>query len=271
MVAQNQGLRPVKKSMCFCGEITVRALTNRNLLWLRKIKVLDNQKNEKKIQEMTNFTLSILGIGLFNYYVGRSHDNTLVGPSWPVFILLTIFADRLFSDLSFMIRGKDRSFRSIVSSLSFDWAFKTLFFSLILFFLSFFALSVATNFPLYRNVITLRISGIKSGIPDPLREKIEFINANTHKDDKVFIFSDFAPVLYLYTRMQRPLPVPGFGEPVLTSDWELINNFLENPPDNAKIFWDPDFATISPTQFGNLIPGLYSPNQSLILYENISK
>ena len=42
----------------------------------------------------------VLGIGLFGYYVGRSHDLNLIGPSWPAVLLLTIATDRLFCDLS---------------------------------------------------------------------------------------------------------------------------------------------------------------------------
>lgn len=39
------------------------------------------------------FFLSVLGLGLFSYYQGRSHDYVFVVACWPGFVLLTLFAD----------------------------------------------------------------------------------------------------------------------------------------------------------------------------------
>ena len=45
------------------------------------------------------FAISILGVGLFSYYEGRSHDLTLFGPSYPAFILIAIFADKIYTHI----------------------------------------------------------------------------------------------------------------------------------------------------------------------------
>jgi hypothetical protein len=41
--------------------------------------------------------LSVLGVGLFSYYQGRSHDYNLVHVSWPAVCLVFLFADRLLA------------------------------------------------------------------------------------------------------------------------------------------------------------------------------
>jgi hypothetical protein len=41
--------------------------------------------------------ISILGLGLFTYYTGRSHDYSLFGPSFPALVLVAIFGDMLFA------------------------------------------------------------------------------------------------------------------------------------------------------------------------------
>lgn len=50
---------------------------------------------EDTVRDSIIFMLSILGIGLFVYYVGRSHDMTLKGPAYVAILILTIFADIL--------------------------------------------------------------------------------------------------------------------------------------------------------------------------------
>jgi hypothetical protein len=44
--------------------------------------------------------LSVLGLGHFSYYQGRSHDYTLTAVWWPAFILLTISAGMLYRHLT---------------------------------------------------------------------------------------------------------------------------------------------------------------------------
>ncbi len=43
--------------------------------------------------------LTILGLGLFSYYVGRSHDNNILHCFYPAVFILTIFADKFLTDL----------------------------------------------------------------------------------------------------------------------------------------------------------------------------
>ena len=51
------------------------------------------------------FFLAVLGIGLFSYYEGRSHDLALIGPLFPAVLLLAIFADQLLNLVKNNIRS----------------------------------------------------------------------------------------------------------------------------------------------------------------------
>ena len=195
------------------------------------------------------FAISIIGIGLFYYYIGRSHDNTLIGPSWPVFLLLAIFTDRLFSDLS-QISGGNSFKNALKKYLSSPRIYyKVVLFTALFCFLTSSLVSITINLPSYWDLISTRKSGILDGMPDTLNDKIKFIKTNSHQGDQILILSNLAPELYLYTNTPRPLPVPGFYEIVLNSDMEKIYDFLRMPPINAKIFWEPAFLKIEPAQF----------------------
>ncbi len=209
--------------------------------------------------------ISIMGIGLFYYYIGRSHDLNLINLSWPVLLLSAIFADKIFSDLS-----KNINVQSLKIDTNTHPYFPQMYYKVILFvtlfcFLTSSILSIAVNFPLYRDLISTRISGILDGIPNTLHDEIEFIKSNSDRGNQILILSNLAPELYLYTNTPRPLPVPGFGELVLRSDTEKIFSFLRVPPMNAKIFWDPTFTMFDPTQFPNYLT-LSASSDGLLLF-----
>ena len=210
--------------------------------------------------------ISMIGIGLFYYYIGRSHDSNLIGPSWPVFLLLAIFTDRLFSDLSQISSGRSlkNTIKTYLSSPRIYY--KVVLFTILFCFLTSSIVSITTNLPPYCDLISTRKSGILDGMPDTLNDKIKFIKTNSRQGDQILILSNLAPELYLYTNTQRPLPVPVCcGELVLKSDMEKIYNFLRMPPMNAKIFWDPTFLMFEPTQFPNSL-SLCASGDSLLLY-----
>ena len=223
------------------------------------------REEEKEIHTLI-LAISVLGIGLFFYYIGRSHDACLTGPSWPVFLLLTIFTDRLFSGLSQVLDGRTLRIAAKTYLFSPRIYYRVILFAVLFCFLTSSVVSIAIHFPPYLNLISTRTSGRLSGMPDTLRAKIEFIKSNSDQDDQILILSNLAPLLYLYTNAPNPLPVPGFIELILKSDLELIYNFLEMPPANAKIFWAPTFTMVDPTHFLDNLTRVTSGND-LIVYE----
>lgn len=213
------------------------------------------------------FALSILGVGLFYYYVGRSHDWNLIGPSWPMFILATIFTDYLFTQLSPLIYSSTYGFKTKLFVV-FRKDFKALAFVGLFYFMSASFLSIFLAMPVYLGVISKRWAGVeKHGLPLILNNEADFIHLTSSATDNVFILSDFAPELYLYTHHARPVNVPGFGELGLRKDMDKIIAFLSHPPKDAKIYWDPDFRTISPADFINL-HSVASIGKHMILFED---
>jgi len=178
---------------------------------------------------------------------------------------LAIFTDRLFTDLS-QISGGNSFKNTIKTYLSSPRIYyKVVLFTTSFCFLSSSIVSIITNLPPYWDLISARKSGILDGMPSSLIGKIKFIKNHSYQGDQILILSNFAPELYLYTNTPRPLPIPSFTEIVLKSDMEMVSDFLRMPPMNAKIFWDPKFQLIEPTQFPNSLL-LCASGDGLLLY-----
>lgn len=213
------------------------------------------------------FALSVLGIGLFNYFVGRSHDFTLLAVSWVALVLLTIFTDRLFSELLRILHARSVKW-STKALLFFRHNDKVFFFLLLFYFFSSSAWSILPNLSSLLILSRSRLSAVVEGMPFSLSLQNQFIKSTSQEKDPVFILSDFAPELYLYSQHVRPLAISGFSELVLQEEARQIQDFLSNPPENAKIYWTPAFTFIDPRSFGNLAPIASSEDDSLILFES---
>ena len=73
---------------------------------------IDNLLNNKReMQDRFILILSLLGIFIFTYYLGRSHTANILGVSYPALILLGIFADK------FCAHFKKKDFISIIPRL----------------------------------------------------------------------------------------------------------------------------------------------------------
>jgi hypothetical protein len=218
------------------------------------------------------FMITLIGIGLFNYYVGRSHDYNLIATVWPGYILLAIFVERL-----------SRRILPIFRSRLFDWKIKVYLslknsFQLGLFIGLFFFLgssltSIAGNLPAYLALINQRMSLVQRGMPPDLASEVQFIQETSDLGEPVFIISDYAPELYLYTQHTRPVGVVGFGEIILVKDVKQITEFLDNPPRNARLYWDKRFYVINHYMydldyhnFPNLALEKISTDTNLILF-----
>jgi hypothetical protein len=118
------------------------------------------------------FFLAILGIGLFSYYEGRSHDVVLIEPAFVAVLLFIIFAD----DLLMQFKKNAYQFYNLP----------------VLIFLLFFLFSA----PLSLFVIAGKtLASIKSNLAaitaiDPaIKQNTQFIKQYTHQGEKIFIIS----------------------------------------------------------------------------------
>lgn len=219
------------------------------------------------------FITSIMGVGLFNYYVGRSHEYNLVATVWPAYILLAMYIERLIKRVLPVLLSRSFNWK-IKLNIALRNSFQVILLFTLLYFLGSSPVSILGNLYPYIDLIQTRVALVQQGIPPWLLHDLDTIKATSAEDDPVFIVSDYAPELHLYTQHTRPINIAGFGEIILKSDVDEINSFLENPPANAKIYWDknfydtnPYYFDINPYNFSNLSPQKTYPSESILLFE----
>jgi len=181
-------------------------------------------KNEKTHKNIIIFLLSILGIGLFSYYQGRSHDFNLFVVNYPAFILLVIYADSLVSE---------------IRTYGFKLLPKTFYLSLILFFLLTFFYSFIAKFDLIYQMSTSRLPAITGNLlPNaPLTENIDFLKDNTGAGEDILILTNSLRdgIYYGETGTTNAANVPGFSELMLQEDQDKIYSFLK-ANEKTKVF-----------------------------------
>lgn len=244
----------------------IRSLINNNL---GKVELRPPQHQELM------FITSLMGVGLFNYFIGRSHDFNLIATPWPGYILLALY-----------VEGPTKQILSVLRSCIFSWrikalvllrkSFRTGVFIGLLYFFGSSLVSVAGILPDYISIINTRLSQIQKGIPPNLLNDVQFIQQTSQQEDVILIFSDYAPELYLYTNHQRPVNIAGFGEIILVQDIQKIDSFLTDPPLHAKIYWDKRFYDINdyyykidPYMYSSISLKATSPDNTLVLFESI--
>ena len=168
------------------------------------------------------FLLTVTGVGSFSYYVGRSHNGTLIGPNWAALILLTIFADELLLAI--------RQTRLLVVP-----------FSLLVLVLSFSVFQTAYDYDKILVLITEEKNKKENQFEDDLiNENASIIGGLTIEKEKVLIFSR-SWYLGLYHHISNTLPAihPGIGETILKTDYnDLLSLLLKNS--TIKIFFEPE-------------------------------
>jgi len=185
---------------------------------LYSIKLLFTSPNKKgKIV----FFLSVLGLGLFSYYEGRSHDLTLVGPSFVAVLLFTIFSDELLD----FVEKNGPTFGATAVLI------------ILLFFLYAAPVSLITNASQITRSIIGNINSLKAS--DPLISKnINFIKQNTKAKEKIYILSNnYDGVYYLESGTICALDLPSTTDYSTKQEAAYAVNFLKQNSD-TKIFVD---------------------------------
>jgi hypothetical protein len=204
------------------------------------------------------FYLSILGVGIFSFYQGRSHDMCLLGSMHPAIILLTLLCDSLLNKIS-----------SRHGNLG-----DKLIFGSILLFLVYGAASQAVNTREISMTIYGRLLPIITRPVTQVTQNAEFIRKNAQRGDDVFIYSMLSGVYYLELGMPCNVKIPGTTELSLYKDLDKIYRHLSTS-NHAKIFVDysVDLLYNKPYLFNMLQKKFkilsYSPNGSMLLLEKI--
>jgi hypothetical protein len=176
------------------------------------------------------FFVAILGLGLFSYYQGRSHDWVLTGVAWPAVIIACLCLDRTLRAVRLGRIPKN-------------------YLSMILIPLFFF---VAASFSIVQSRRNLLRTGIEHAQPllfpqaCPVADNIEFIRAHTHPGESVYLLSRLAPVYYAEAGLVSAVPGPGLGELILKSDeTDLCTAIQQHPPE--LLFLDETVEKLNPT------------------------
>lgn len=167
------------------------------------------------------FALSILGIGLFSYYEGRSHDLTLFGPSYPAFILVAIFADKLYT----RIKSRSAVLRGDVLIFAF------------LFYIVISApFSIVYNVKTYLGYAWSSATSFQQKGDSAYNKNINFIKKYAIKGEGVFILSPHNEGIYYgETGTFSAVDIPSSTDLFFKREADMIVSFLEKNKD-VKVF-----------------------------------
>jgi hypothetical protein len=187
--------------------------------------------------------LSVLGLGLFSYYQGRSHDHNLPSVWWPAFILLTIFVDMIYGRIISPSNVK----MSMVAHLK-EKGPELAVFLVLFFFLSSSVASIISRSDFLMNMLKDKLKDqqttpslvVKRNTAPPpvLKRSIDFIKSNTVAGEQVYILAYYyAALYYMNSHTTNPIKVPGMSELFLRSDYDKIIGYFRNAKE-TKVFVD---------------------------------
>lgn len=218
-------------------------------------------------REKMIFLLSVMGFGLFSHYQGRSHDNNLVTASWPIFLLLTIFTDIIYTKLLFLFtlkKGRKENYFKFIKENSPEF----LIFLILFFFLSSSIPSVIFHARDLGVFFQKKIKYIKTYPGSELKRNIDFVVSNTSPGDTVFFLTrNDDAIYYINSRTTNPIPVPGMIELFLRKDYETMIYYFSNKR-VKKIFVDNEEidAKIMDVINNFYTPTLISKDKNLRMY-----
>ena len=189
------------------------------------VEPISNPDHRKR---MLVFILSILGVGLFGYYQGRSHPIVLTAVLWPALLLIAIYLDDL-GNLLVQLKAINLSKQfNMVAGLS-------ILYSCLVFLFFSFGTATLINAPQLIGYLFSQYSPQLSNYPPNFQSKIDFINAHTGSDEQVPILAINSGILYAETNVHNPLPIPGITELMTKVDLLKIIAYINDPTTN-KIF-----------------------------------
>ena len=175
------------------------------------------------------FYLSILGIGVFSYYQGRSHDLNLLHILYPALLILIIITDE---------------FLTIIKRKTADFYVKLGFSSLLILFIGL-TVSFYCSYPRIYKIISINTMNILNHDESKAQNYTNFIKKySKNKEQKIFFLSYNSGYFYLAAQRPCPLDIPGLNELFLKKDIEKIKLFLQNQK-NLMVFVDVNFISMN--------------------------
>ena len=170
------------------------------------------------------FYLSVLGVGLFSYYQGRSVSHCLSLVSYPAFILLSLFAYRLLDRSD----GRAGSAATVAAALMIALCFTAL-------------PAFATVGTRFCSDITARLTATFGNIQTPVSDDAGFVARLTQPGEEVLILSNLSGIHYLVSETSCPVNIPSPTELFLMEEYRKIEQYLATNR-GGKVFADQNFG-----------------------------
>lgn len=174
------------------------------------------------------FNLSIVGVGIFSHYQGRSHDFNLPDVCYPAGILITIFADGLIKRI--------RDYKSVIINF--------IALNYITFFMIYCSITLAGNYKIIFTTISERAKLSFNGKNTRVTRSAEFIKNSTKKGEEVLLLSNLSGIYCLESRTTNPIKIVP-GHLFLKSQVNDILNYL-NSDLCQRVFLDMNFIDNKP-------------------------
>ena len=183
---------------------------------IRNLKCMCEKKTEDNFRSSIYFLLSVVGIGVFSYYNGRSHDFVFSAVIWPAIILLAGFCQESLE-------------RIVVQKNSFD-IFK---FISILLLQTCFASCLLIN--LIKPDVIQDVKNKNIG-QDTIIETVNFIKENKQPNETIDIIMDDSAAMYSILRDKKIPNVPARIDWFTKDDISKVSKYLIDS--NNKLFID---------------------------------
>ena len=158
--------------------------------------------------------LSLLGLGLFLYYMGRSHIDNLLLVLWPAVLIATLFADRMFR----------LNMRGLISKTMLLINLPFLIFILVC------SVNLLSAVPKFVDGDISFFTHLHKPLDPLVASEIQFINQEKGNNKECVILSQRQGIYYLESGLANPIKGPGIVEILLRSDRDyFLNQMLEHP------------------------------------------
>ncbi|MFA5960747.1 MAG: hypothetical protein WC785_09540 [Tatlockia sp.] len=175
------------------------------------LSLLNWAQREEELFTDCLFYLSVLGIGMFFYYEGRSHVYNLVTVSWPAFMLIALVSDRVLYRM-----------RKGILPLTEIWLPLTGITVLLVCSVNF-----VTNMPRMVMDAQKTIATFHQVTSPYIADEIAFIKKYAKASKNCFILAQRQGIYYAESGMYSPVKGPGLVETVLQSDLDALNNQMK--------------------------------------------
>jgi hypothetical protein len=164
--------------------------------------------------------LSVVGLALFTYYQGRSHDVVLTFVIWPAILIAFLLADRTIraARVGFLPRAMAWSAAPVVM------------FGMLM------SLQCLIGLPKFVGMTYAAAKNIEDGESGALRETIDFIKAKTNGDRTAVILDPGQSIYFAATGLASAIQGPGMAETLLIEDRDRsIDSLLTSPVNHVFI------------------------------------